>query len=356
MFAAGRIGANASLWSKQRLMTVGEPMTATERARAWSRSEIAELYDAPFDELIARSLAVKSANWADGKIQKSQLLSIKTGGCAEDCGYCSQSAHFDTGLAPEKLMELDDVVTAAKRAKENGADRFCMGAAWRSLKDRDLPIITAMVTAVKAEGLETCVTAGMLKEGQAEALKEAGLDYYNHNLDTSREYYGDVVTTRTYEDRLDTLAKVREAGIKLCVGGILGMGESRQDRIGLIHELSLLNPHPESVPINMLVPIPGTPLGNSAPISVVELSRAIAVCRIVFPESWVRLSAGRESMSEEGQALCLLAGANSIFVGDRLLTTDNPDIDQDAALLEAMKLEPGTAESMPRKTALIDTR
>ncbi|MEO0465370.1 MAG: biotin synthase BioB [Pseudomonadota bacterium] len=326
------------------------------RPRNWSKAEITELYEQSLDVLIQQALAVKSANWADGQIQKSQLLSIKTGGCAEDCGYCSQSAHFDTGLAAEKLMELDEVVDAAKRAKASGADRFCMGAAWRSLKDRDLPKIAAMVTAVKAEGLETCVTAGMLEDGQAEALKDAGLDYYNHNLDTSREYYGEVVSTRTYEDRLDTLAKARKAGIKLCVGGILGMGEGREDRIGLIHELSMLEPHPESVPINMLVPIAGTPLGESPPISVVELARAIAVCRIVFPQSWVRLSAGRETMSEEGQAMCLLAGANSIFVGDRLLTTDNPGLDRDTALMDAMSLETGTARDMPQKIVLIDQR
>lgn len=305
----------------------------------WARAEIAALYNLPLDGLIGQALQVKHANWPEGKVQKSQLLSIKTGGCAENCGYCSQSAHFDTGLKAEKLMALEDVVAAARGAKANGADRFCMGAAWRSLKDRDVPKIAAMVSAVKALGLETCVTAGMLEDGQAEALREAGLDYYNHNLDTSREYYDKVVTTRTYGDRLDTLSKARKAGMKLCTGGILGMGEGREDRIGLIHELSLLTPHPESVPINMLVPIEGTPLGQSAPVSVIEMARAIAVCRIVFPKSWVRLSAGRDTMSEEGQALCLLAGANSIFVGDRLLTTDNPEIAEDEALLGAMGLE-----------------
>jgi len=305
----------------------------------WTKAEIQALYDLPLDTLMGQALTVKQQNWPDGKVQKSQLLSIKTGGCAENCGYCSQSAHFDTGLKAEKLMALDDVVKAAKSAKENGADRFCMGAAWRSLKDRDVPKIAAMVSAVKDLGLETCVTAGMLEEGQAEALREAGLDYYNHNLDTSREYYATVVTTRTYEDRLDTLSKARKAGMKLCTGGILGMGEGRADRISLIHELSMLSPHPESVPINMLVPIEGTPLGQSAPVSVIEMARAIAVCRIVFPKSWVRLSAGRDDMSEEGQALCLLAGANSIFVGDRLLTTDNPEVSEDEALMGAMGLE-----------------
>ena len=302
----------------------------------WTRKEIGALYNLPLDTLMSKSLEVKLANWPDGKVQKSQLLSIKTGGCAEDCGYCSQSAHFETGLEASKLMPLDEVVAAAKRAKKNGADRFCMGAAWRELKDRDVPKVAAMISAVKAEGLETCVTLGMLEPRQASALKEAGLDYYNHNLDTSPEYYDRVVSTRTYQDRLDTLSHCREAGIKLCCGGILGMGERREDRIGLIHELSKLTPHPESVPVNMLVPIEGTPLGRSEPISVIEMARAIAVCRIVFPESWVRLSAGREGMTEEGQALCLLAGANSIFVGDRLLTTDNPGEARDTALTNAL--------------------
>ena len=331
-------------------------MTDLSPRHDWTRDDIAKLYALPLDTLMAHALTVKQANWPDGKVQKSQLLSIKTGGCAEDCGYCSQSAHFDTGLDASKLMPLDEVVTAARRAKENGADRFCMGAAWRSLKDRDVPKVAAMIEAVKAEGLETCVTLGMLDDGQAEALKSAGLDYYNHNLDTSPEYYGKVVSTRTYDDRLETLGRARTAGLKLCCGGILGMGESREDRIGLIHELSKLTPHPESVPVNMLVPIEGTPLGYSPAISVIEMARAIAVCRVVFPQSWVRLSAGREGMTEEGQALCLLAGANSIFVGDRLLTTDNPEIDEDDALMGQMGLEAaGRAEmeAPARRTTLI---
>ena len=311
-------------------------MTDLTPRQDWKRDEIAAIYEMPLDALMARALGVKAANWAGGAVQKSQLLSIKTGGCAENCGYCSQSAHFDTGVKAEKLMPLEAVVAAARRAKANGADRFCMGAAWRTLKDRDVPRVAEMISAVKAEGLETCATLGMLEDGQAETLAEAGLDYYNHNLDTSREYYDQVVTTRVYEDRLDTLARARRAGMKLCCGGILGMGEGRADRIGLIHELAQLSPHPESVPVNMLVPIAGTPLGKSPPISVIELARAIATCRIVFPQSWVRLSAGRETMSEEGQALCLLAGANSIFVGDRLLTTPNPEIDRDEALLGAV--------------------
>ena len=327
----------------------------------WTRDDIRALYEQPLDTLIGQALEVKRGNWPDGAVQKSQLLSIKTGGCAEDCGYCSQSSHFDTGLTAEKLMALDEVVAAAKRAKQGGADRFCMGAGWRSLKDRDLPKVAAMISAVKAEGLETCVTLGMLEEGQAENLKEAGLDYYNHNLDTSPEYYTTVVSTRTYADRLDTLGKARVAGMKLCTGGILGMGEGREDWIGLIHELSKLTPHPESVPINMLVPIKGTPLGDSPPISITEMARAIATCRVVFPKSWVRLSAGREGMSEGEQALCLLAGANSIFVGDRLLTTDNPGEDRDAALLEAVGFEVSERVVMeagptPAKKTLIDAR
>ena len=307
----------------------------------WTKDEIREIYERPMDVLIREALEIKRLNWAEGKLQKSQLLSIKTGGCAENCGYCSQSAHFSTGVVADKLMAVDEVVAAAKRAKANGADRFCMGAGWRSLKDRDVPKVSAMISAVKAEGLETCVTLGLLEEGQADALKTAGLDYYNHNLDTSPEYYPSVVTTRTYEDRLDTLSKAREAGLKLCVGGILGMGEGREDRIGLIHELAKLTPHPESVPINMLVPIKGTPLGDSPAVSVTEMARAIATCRIVFPKSWVRLSAGREGMSEGEQALLLLAGANSIFIGDRLLTTDNPGEDRDQALLDAVGFEVG---------------
>ena len=323
----------------------------------WTRDDIRALYELPLDALLGRALQVKQVNWPDGKLQKSQLLSIKTGGCPEDCGYCSQSVHFDTGLSAEKLMPLDEVVEAARRARQGGADRFCMGAGWRSLKDRDIPKVAAMISAVKAEGLETCVTLGMLEGGQAEQLKAAGLDYYNHNLDTSPEYYGEVVTTRTYADRLDTLGKAREAGMKLCTGGILGMGEGREDRIGLIHELSKLTPHPESVPINMLVPIEGTPLGKSAPISVVEMARAIATCRIVFPKSWVRLSAGREGMSEGEQALLLLAGANSIFIGDRLLTTDNPGDDRDTALLDAVGFEASDHATMETaRTTLIDAR
>jgi biotin synthase len=313
----------------------------------WTREEIAALFDLPLPDLMLKALKVREANWPDGRIQKSQLLSIKTGGCPEDCGYCSQSAHFKTGLSASKLMELDAVLAEAKRAKDGGADRFCMGAAWRSLKDRDLPAVCAMISGVKDMGLETCVTLGMLEAGQAEKLKAAGLDYYNHNLDSSREYYSKVTSTRTYEDRLATLDRCRQAGVSLCCGGILGMGESRADRVGLVHELSRITPHPESVTINALVPIEGTPLGKSEPITAVELARAIAVARIVMPASWVRLSAGRENMTEEGQALCMAAGANSIFVGARLLTTNNPDVSEDEALLDTLGLEWGPRTDKP---------
>ncbi|MDP3739680.1 MAG: biotin synthase BioB [Hyphomonadaceae bacterium] len=314
----------------------------------WTREEIAALFDLPLPDLLLRALEVRRANWPEGRIQKSQLLSIKTGGCPEDCGYCSQSAHFKTGLNASKLMDVDAVLAEARQAKANGADRFCMGAAWRSLKDRDLPKVCEMISAVKAEGLETCVTLGMLEEGQAEKLKAAGLDYYNHNLDTSREYYGKVTSTRTYDDRLETLDRCRKAGVSLCCGGILGMGEQRSDRVGLIHELSKIKPHPESVPINALMPIEGTPLGKSEPISAVDLARAIAVSRIVFPASWIRLSAGRENMTEEGQALCLAAGANSFFVGSKLLTTANPEASEDEKLLDTLGMEWGPRTDKPQ--------
>ena len=324
------------------------PAPGIEPRSDWTREAIAALYELSLPDLMLEALLVRRANWPAGRIQKSQLLSIKTGGCPEDCGYCSQSAHFKTGLSASKLMEVEAVVAEARQAKANGADRFCMGAAWRSLKHRDMPAVCAMIAAVKAEGLETCVTLGMLEDGQAEKLKEAGLDYYNHNLDTSREHYAKIVTTRTYDDRLATIARVRNAGVGVCAGGILGMGESKADRVGLIHELSKLSPHPESVTINALVPIKGTPLGEATPVDAIEMARAIAVARIVMPASWVRLSAGRETMSEEGQALCLAAGANSIFVGDRLLTTDNPEASADEALLETLGLEWGPRSDKPQ--------
>jgi biotin synthase len=310
----------------------------------WTLQEIEALFDLPFPELVFQAAAAHRAHFDPTEVQLSQLLSIKTGGCAENCGYCSQSAHFDTGLKATKLMRSEEVLAQARAAKAAGAQRFCMGAAWRELKDRDLPEISAMISGVKALGLETCATLGMVTPGQAKALKAAGLDYYNHNLDTGPDYYETVVTTRTYQDRLDTLAAVRAAGMSTCCGGIVGMGETRRDRAGLLHALATLPEHPDSVPINALVPIEGTPLGESAAIDGLEFVRTIAVARLVCPASVVRLSAGREGMSRELQALCFLAGANSIFVGGRLLTTPNPERDEDAALFADLGLKPaGTA-------------
>lgn len=308
----------------------------------WTRAEIEALFALPFTELVFRAASVHRAHFAADEVQLSQLLSVKTGGCAENCGYCSQSAHFETGLNASKLMPAEDVAAQARRAKDGGAQRFCMGAAWREVKDRDMPQLTAMIAAVKAEGLETCATLGMLTEAQAQQLRDAGLDYYNHNLDSSPEYYPQVVSTRTYQERLDTLAHVRAAGMKTCCGGIVGMGESRADRAGLLHALATLPEHPDSLPVNALVPIKGTPLGESAPIDGLEFVRTIAVARIVCPKSVVRLSAGREGMSRELQALCFMAGANSMFVGDKLLTTPNPKLDNDAQLFADLGLKPMT--------------
>jgi biotin synthase len=309
----------------------------------WTRAEIAALFDLPFPDLVFRAAQTHRAHFASNEVQLSQLLSVKTGGCAENCGYCSQSAHFETGLKASKLMAAEDVAAAARQAKVGGAQRFCMGAAWREIKDRDMPELVAMISAVKAEGLETCATLGMLTAAQADALRAAGLDYYNHNLDSSPEYYPSVVTTRTYQERLDTLEHVRAAGISTCCGGIVGMGESRADRVGLLHALATLPEHPDSLPINALVPIAGTPLGDSPPIDGLEFVRTIAVARIVCPKSVVRLSAGREAMSRELQALCFLAGANSIFIGDKLLTTSNPKLDKDAQLFADLGLKPMAA-------------
>lgn len=298
----------------------------------WTRTEIQSLFDLPLADLMLKAQGALRAFHDPNHVQKSRLLNIKTGGCAENCGYCSQSAHVATGLKASRLMAPAEVAEAAARAKADGAERFCMGAAWRELKDRDLPAIVAMIGAVRANGLETCMTLGMLTDRQAEVLAQAGLDYYNHNLDTGRAYYPSVVSTRSFDDRLDTLARVRRAGMKVCCGGILGMGERAQDRADLLAELARLDPHPESVPINRLVPIEGTPLANADPIDGIDFARWIAVARIVFPASIIRLAAGREQMSDELQALCLLAGANSIFVGDRLLTTPLPGAARDAAL------------------------
>lgn len=328
-------------------------MTRTD----WTRAEITELFDLPFTDLVYRAAEVHRANHAAGQVQLCTLLSIKTGGCPEDCGYCSQSAHAKTGLRAEKLVDLDSVIASAREAKEHGSQRFCMGAAWREPKDRDMSALTRMIAEVKALGLETCMTLGMLTGQQALALKEAGLDYYNHNIDTSPEHYGAIITTRTFKDRLDTLDEVRKAGIAVCCGGIVGMGESRSDRVGFIHALSTLPRHPESVPINALVPIKGTPLGDLLEgvkmIDDIEFVRTVAVARITMPRSMVRLSAGRESMSEATQALCFLAGANSIFTGDKLLTAANAGDDRDAALFAKLGMKPLAAGAPMQVTELV---
>jgi biotin synthase len=310
----------------------------------WTLEEVEALFELPFTELVFRAAEVHRTWFDPTELQISQLLSVKTGGCAENCGYCAQSQHFKTGVAASKLMEAETVIAAAREAKAGGAQRFCMGAAWRDLKDRDLPKVAAMISGVKALGLETCATLGMLTADQAQALKAAGLDFYNHNLDTGPDYYDQVVTTRTYQDRLETLAHVRDAGLSTCCGGIVGMGETRRDRAGLLHQLATLPAHPESLPINDLMPIPGTPLGGSEAVDPLEFVRMIAVARIVCPKSVVRIAAGREHMSKELQALCFLAGANSIFVGGRLLTTNNPEKTADEALLADLKMRPMSAK------------
>jgi biotin synthase len=304
----------------------------------WTRREIAALFDLPFPELMFRAQSVHRLFFHPTEVQISTLLSIKTGGCPEDCAYCPQSARYDTGVRAEKLMALDEVLAEARAAKSAGASRFCMGAAWRSPKDRDVEAVCEMVEAVKALGLETCATLGMLTAPQAARLKQSGLDYYNHNLDTSPEFYGEIITTRVYQDRLETLAFVRDAGIHVCCGGIVGMGETRADRVGLIAALASLPVHPESVPINMLVRVAGTPLADRPALDPLEFVRTIAVARIAMPRAVVRLSAGREDMSEETQALCFLAGANSIFCGPKLLTTPNPERDRDRELIEKLGL------------------
>jgi biotin synthase len=310
----------------------------------WTRAEIADLFDLPFNELVFRAAETHRAHHAAGEVQLCTLLSIKTGGCPEDCGYCSQSAFAKSGLKAEKLMDVDAVLAAAAEAKEAGSQRFCMGAAWREPKDRDMGAVCAMVAGVKAMGLETCMTLGMLSGEQARQLKTAGLDYYNHNIDTSPEHYGDIITTRTFQERLDTLEEVRSAGMAVCCGGIVGMGETREDRVGFIHALATLPRHPESVPVNALVPVKGTVLGDMFAgerlIDDIEFVRTVAVARTTMPRSMVRLSAGRESMSEATQALCFLAGANSIFTGDKLLTTANAGGGADALLLAKLGMKP----------------
>jgi biotin synthase len=329
-------------------MTI-EPIAARPKAAAvltlstdlrWTMSQARALFEQPFADLIFRAQSVHRAHFDANEVQMSTLLSIKTGGCPEDCGYCSQSSHFDTGLKATKLMNVEAVKKAAAEAKAGGASRFCMGAAWREPKDRDMDAVCAMVSEVKAMGLETCMTLGMLTESQAGRLADAGLDYYNHNIDTGPEYYGKVITTRTMQDRLDTLERVREAGMNVCCGGIVGMGEERDDRIGMLVTLANLPTPPESVPINALMQVKGTPLGESNPIDGLEFVRTIAAARIMMPASVVRLSAGREHMSEELQALCFLAGANSIFIGAKLLTTKNPAKEKDDALWARLGIRP----------------
>ena len=306
----------------------------------WTRAEVRALFALPFPELIFEAARIHRLHFDPTEVQISTLLSIKTGGCPEDCAYCPQAAQYDTGVKAEKLMDLAAVLAEARAAKAAGASRFCMGAAWRSPKDRDVESVCAMVEGVKALGLETCATLGMLTADQALRLKRSGLDYYNHNLDTSPEYYGAIITTRTYQDRLDTLDHVRSAGINVCCGGIVGMGEGAEDRAGMIVALASLPVHPESVPINMLVQVEGTPLATGRTLDPLEFVRTIAVARICMPKSVVRLSAGREDMSEETQALCFLAGANSIFYGPKLLTTPNPERDRDMRLLDKLGLKP----------------
>ena len=313
------------------------------KASAWPLDKVVALFNLPFSDLMHRALTLHREHHDPNQVQLSTLLSIKTGGCSEDCGYCPQAARYHTGVENEALMDVSAVVSAAKLAKANGASRFCMGAAWRGPKQRDLDPVLDMVREVKALGLETCATLGMLKDGQAQQLREAGLDYYNHNLDTAPEFYGEIVTTRSYDDRLATLDRVRDAGLSVCCGGIVGMGESRLQRAGLIAQLANLEPYPESVPINHLVQVEGTPLhdamhGESA-LDPLEFVRTIAVARIAMPKAMVRLSAGRREFGEAVQALCFLAGANSIFYGDRLLTTGNPDIEADRALFAKLGLE-----------------
>ena len=313
----------------------------------WLVAEAEALFALPFNDLVFRAQTIHRAHFPANQVQLSTLLSIKTGGCPEDCAYCPQAARYDTGVQAQKLMAVEAVVAEAQRAKESGASRYCMGAAWREPKDRDLDAICDMVQEVKALGLETCMTLGMLTGPQAQRLKEAGLDYYNHNIDTSPEYYGEIITTRTYQERLDTLAHVRDSGMKVCCGGIVGMGEGARDRAGMLVTLANLTEHPESVPINMLVQVHGTPLDGTQKLDPLDFVRTIAAARIMMPKSMVRLSAGREEMSDELQALCFLAGANSIFAGPKLLTTPNPGRDHDRVLFDRLGIAPMPLESNP---------
>lgn len=318
-----------------------KPVSSPNR---WTQADAQAIYDTPFNDLLFRAQTVHRANFDPNRVQLSKLLSIKTGGCSEDCGYCSQSAHHPTGLKASKLMEVERVIAEAQKAKDGGATRYCLGAAWRSPKQRDMAAVIAMVRGVKALGLETCVTLGMLSPCQAESLAGAGLDYYNHNIDTSERFYPEVVTTRGFADRLETLGHVRQAGIKVCSGGILGLGETVGDRIDMLVTLANLTPPPESVPINMLIPMPGSKLAQAEPVDPIEFVRVIALVRILMPQSHVRLTAGRTAMSDEMQALCFFAGANAIFVGDTLLTAANPGDDRDASLLRRLGLTPMVLE------------
>ncbi|MGD8341436.1 MAG: biotin synthase BioB [Gammaproteobacteria bacterium] len=317
----------------------------------WDRAEVTALFEMPFNDLLYRAQTVHRRRFDPNEVQVSTLLSIKTGRCPEDCAYCPQSVRYNTGLADHPLMPLDEVRKAAQRAKDSGATRFCMGASLRGPKDADLEPVIEMIEVVKQIGLEACVTLGLLRDGQAERLKEAGLDYYNHNLDTSEGFYSEIITTRTYADRLETLQRVRDAGVKVCCGGILGLGESRDDRIDFLHTLATLPAHPDSVPINRLVAVPGTPLEQAPELDSLEFVRTIAAARVLMPESELRLSAGRTEFSDEMQALCFLAGANSIFYGDKLLTTDNPGANEDEALFERLGIVPAPAPDQPGSSA-----
>jgi biotin synthase len=312
----------------------------TSSSKTWTVAEASALYNLPFNDLLFRAQTVHRANFDPNRVQLSRLLSIKTGGCPEDCAYCSQSVHHESGLSASKLMEVERVIAEARKARDAGATRYCMGAAWRNPKPRDMEAVVAMVKGVKALGMETCMTLGMLDRAQSEQLSHAGLDYYNHNIDTSERYYSKIITTRNFADRLETLENVRAAGMKVCCGGIVGMGEEADDRIAMLTTLANLPEHPESVPINMLIPIPGTPLASAEPIQPIDFVRTVAVARIMMPESVVRLSAGRTAMTDEMQALCFFAGANSIFVGDTLLTAGNPENDKDMDLFRRLGLQP----------------
>jgi biotin synthase len=336
------------------VVTLHPPVTPASLPKdaTWPLADVLALFELPLPELMFRASQAQRANFPDGDVELATLLSIKTGGCEEDCGYCPQAARYDTGVEAKKILELDTVLDAAREAKAKGATRFCMGAAWRSPKERDMEKVEAMVRGVKALGMETCATLGMLEEGQAEQLKQAGLDYYNHNIDTSPDFYGDVISTREYRDRLDTLGRVRTAGLKICCGGIVGMGETREQRAGLIAQLANMNPYPESVPINHLVQVEGTPMHGLPPLDPIEFVRTIAVARITMPKARVRLSAGRRQLGEAVQAMCFMAGANSIFYGDKLLTTDNPEADDDRKLLEklGLKTRSATLESAQKES------